>query len=70
VVEFVDIYPTVAEWCGLRGPVNLAGRSLLPLLRAPATHWDGVAFTQILRPGRMAPSASSLALSAITKSAN
>src|SRR6185295_13302970 len=51
VVEFVDIYPTVAEWCGLRGPANLAGRSLLPLVRAPTTRWDGVAFTQILRPG-------------------
>ena len=51
VVEFVDIYPTVAQWCGLRVPANVAGRSLQPLLRAPATGWDGVAFTQILRPG-------------------
>lgn len=51
IVEFVDIYPTVAEWAGLRGPAELAGRSLVPLLRAPATRWDGSAFTQILRPG-------------------
>jgi uncharacterized sulfatase len=51
IVEFVDIYPTVAEWAGLRGPGNLAGRKLQPLLRAPETRWDGVAFTQILRPG-------------------
>lgn len=51
IVEFVDIYPTVAEWCGLRGPPGLAGRSLAPLLRAPSAAWDGAAFTQILRPG-------------------
>jgi iduronate 2-sulfatase len=51
IVEFVDIYPTIAEWCGLRGPGGLAGRSLVPLLRAPGTRWDGAAFTQILRPG-------------------
>lgn len=55
IVEFVDIYPTVAEWCGLRGPDGLAGRSLVPLLRAPDTRWDGAAFTQILRPGAGRP---------------
>ena len=51
IVEFVDIYPTIAEASGLRGPERLAGRSLLPLLRAPQAAWDGAAFTQILRPG-------------------
>lgn len=51
VVEFVDIYPTVAEWSGRRSPGGLAGRSLGPLLRAPETKWEGAAFTQILRPG-------------------
>jgi uncharacterized sulfatase len=55
VVELVDLYPTVAEWCGLRGPATLAGRSLVPLLRAPDTSWTGTAFTQILRPGEGTP---------------
>jgi uncharacterized sulfatase len=49
VVEFVDIYPTVAELCGLKSPPNLSGRSLLPLLRNPKRSWNGKAFTQILR---------------------
>ncbi len=50
VVEFVDIYPTVAERCGLQVPAGLAGRSLRPLLADPAAPWDGAAVTQILRP--------------------
>lgn len=50
VVEFVDIYPTVAERCGLPVPAGLGGRSLRPLLADPAAAWDGAAVTQILRP--------------------
>ena len=51
IVEFVDIYPTLAELAGLKPPVNLAGRSLRPLLDDPNLKWHGSAFTQILRPG-------------------
>ncbi len=50
VVEFVDLYPTVAERCGLRAPAELPGRSLRALLADPAAAWDGAAVTQILRP--------------------
>jgi uncharacterized sulfatase len=50
VVEFVDIYPTLAERCGLTPPAGLAGHSLRPLLANPAAPWDGAAITQILRP--------------------
>ena len=50
IVEFVDIFPTLAERCGLPSPANLAGRSLRPLLEAPTALWDGAAITQILRP--------------------
>ena len=50
VVEFVDIYPTVAELAGLEAPEGLSGRSLRPLLDDPLRDWDGAAVSQILRP--------------------
>ena len=50
IVEFVDIYPTLADLAALSPPPGLAGRSLRPLLENPDREWDGAAFTQILRP--------------------
>lgn len=50
VVEFVDIYPTVAAAAHVAVPEGLAGRNLGPLLSAPTTAWDSVAVTQVLRP--------------------
>lgn len=50
VVEFVDIYPTVAAAAGLTPPEGLAGQDLSPLLTSPNRSWDSVAVTQILRP--------------------
>jgi uncharacterized sulfatase len=50
IVEFVDLFPTLAERCGLPRPAGLTGRSLQPLLADPAAPWDGRAITQILRP--------------------
>ena len=41
-VEFVDLYPTLAD---------LAGVSLKPLLENPQTAWDRPAFTQVQRGG-------------------
>lgn len=55
IVEFIDIYPTVALAAGLTLPARLSGRSLLPLLEAPQRAWDHPAFTQILRPGGGTP---------------
>lgn len=49
VVEFIDIYPTLAEVCNLAAPRDLDGRSLVPLLRDPGMKWDYPAFTQVLR---------------------
>lgn len=55
IVEFVDIFPTIAALCGLKPPKTVAGRSLAPLLENPDRAWDNTAVTQILRPGNGAP---------------
>lgn len=48
-VELLDIYPTLAELCGLPAPPKLAGKSLLPLLQKPNAPWDRPAYTQVAR---------------------
>jgi len=45
-VEFVDIYPTIADLCGLSAPDYLDGVSLRPLLANPSAEWDRPAYTQ------------------------
>jgi len=45
VVEFVDIYPTIADLAGLPLPPALEGTSLAPLLDDPGAAWDRPAFT-------------------------
>ena len=35
VVETLDIYPTIADLCGLTPPTNINGESLVPMLRNP-----------------------------------
>jgi uncharacterized sulfatase len=51
-VELLDIYPTLADLCGLTPPQKLAGRSLRPLLDDPQAKWDKPAFSQNWMQGR------------------
>ncbi|TWU04542.1 sulfatase [Stieleria varia] len=50
VVEFVDLYPTLASLAQVESPDDLAGNDLSPLLSDPLMEWDNVAVTQVLRP--------------------
>jgi iduronate 2-sulfatase len=52
LVEFVDIYPTLAELAGLPQSPHCEGTSFAPLLSNPAQPWKKAAFSDYLRPGR------------------
>ncbi len=52
LVEFVDIYPTLAEVCGLPKPKGVEGYSFAPLLQDPRKPWKEVAFSQYPRGGK------------------
>lgn len=54
IVELVDMYPTLADLCGLAPPQGLAGASLKPLLENPDAEWNKPAVTQVLRSNRQA----------------
>ncbi|HUW92006.1 MAG TPA: sulfatase [Bacteroidales bacterium] len=50
IVETLDIYPTLAEICGLIPQSKLSGVSLNPLLINPEKKWKNIAFNQFIRP--------------------
>lgn len=53
-VEHLNIYPTLAELCELKGvPESLQGSSMVPLLSNPENAWDHPAISQVGR--RLAP---------------
>jgi arylsulfatase A-like enzyme len=53
LVEFVDMYPTLCDVCGLETPDNLQGASFAPLLDSPGREWKKAAFSQARPRGRM-----------------
>ena len=51
LTEFVDIYPTLCELCGLEIPEHTAGRSFVPVLEKPGRDWKKAAYSQYPREG-------------------
>lgn len=53
LVEFVDIYPTLATVCGLSVPAQCEGDSMAPLLENPKRGWKEAAFSQFPRGAKI-----------------
>ena len=53
LVEYVDIFPTLADYCGLGVPEECEGLSSAPLFADPAKHWKQAAFSQYPRGPNM-----------------
>jgi len=49
LTEYVDIYPTLCEACGLQLPEHLEGLSAMPLVEDPDRPWKKAAFSQYPR---------------------
>jgi arylsulfatase A-like enzyme len=61
-VSLVDLYPTLADLCGVKAPSNLQGQSLVPMLKDPSVAGRGWAVTQVVRDGRIRKTGASAAV--------
>lgn len=50
-VSQIDLFPTLAELCGVNPPTNLQGQSLVPMLKDNTQTGRGWALTQVTRGG-------------------
>jgi iduronate 2-sulfatase len=50
-VGLIDLYPTLAELCGVETPDNLQGQSLVPMLKDPSRPGRGWSLSQVVRHG-------------------
>ena len=55
IVEYLDLYPTLADLARVAPPSGLHGRSLVPLLKNPKAKWDRPALTQVRRGAAAEP---------------
>ena len=52
-VQLLDMYPTLAELCGLPPPGNIEGHSFASLLKKPTGEWSYPAFSVVLFQGKL-----------------
>ncbi|VGO20855.1 Choline-sulfatase [Pontiella sulfatireligans] len=53
VIEFLDIYPTLVDLCGLKAPHALSGKTMRSVLQNPSKDWRKSAYTQVTRGNKM-----------------
>ncbi len=52
LVEYVDIYPTLVDFCGMKVSADLEGTSFVPLFTEPERAWKQAAFSQVFMPAK------------------
>ena len=50
LVEYIDLFPTLSQLCGLPHPTGIDGRSFVPVMEGTATFFRPAALTQTCRP--------------------